>query len=106
VRMLQLDTDDNYLLNLRNTDFLSSSSGSRSGQPDSASGAETSGIVALVYEPGQQVLAAATAAGRVCMFKHWVSKAHAAAAAVSSATGDPSSQWEPHHCFWVSLSKP
>jgi hypothetical protein len=95
VRMLQLDTDDNYVLDLKNTAFP----GGAASRPASAA-ADSAGIVALVYEPGQQVLAAATAAGRVCLFKHWLSRAHAAAAAVAAA--DPASQWEPSNCFWVS----
>lgn len=96
VRMLQLDTDDNYVLDLKNTAFL----GGAASRPGSAAG-DSAGIVALVYEPGQQVLAAATAAGRVCLFKHWLSRAHAAAAAAAAAA-DPASQWEPSHSFWVS----
>jgi hypothetical protein len=94
--MLQLDTDDNYVLDLKNTAFL----GGTASRPGSAAG-DSAGIVALVYEPGQQVLAAATAAGRVCLFKHWLSRAHAAAAAAAAAA-DPASQWEPSHSFWVS----
>lgn len=94
MRMLQLDTDDNYLLDLSNRSFP----GSGASRP--ASAADAAGVVALVYEPGQQVLAAATASGKVCLFKHWLSKAHAAAAA-GAAAADPASQWEPSHCFWV-----
>jgi hypothetical protein len=96
--MLQLDTDDNYLLDLKSKDVASSSSKSR---PASAA-ADTAGIVGLVFEPGQQVLAAATAGGQVCLFKHWLSKVHAAAAA-SAAAADPASQWEPSHSFQVSF---
>lgn len=102
VRMLQLDTDDNYLLDLKSKDGVSSSS-NRS-RPASAA-ADTAGIVGLVYEPGQQVLAAATAGGQVCLFKHWLSKAHAAAAA-SAAAADPASQWEPSHSFQASRAPP
>lgn len=96
VRMLQLDTDDNYLLDLKSSDFAGSS---RTSRPVSAA-ADASGIVSLVYEPGQQVLAAATASGQVCLFKHWLGKAHAAMAA-STAAADPASQWKPSHFFKV-----
>lgn len=95
--MLQLDTDDNYLLDLKSKDSASSSSKSR---PASAA-ADAAGIVGLVYEPRQQVLAAATAGGQVCLFRHWL-KAHAAAAA-SAAAADPASRWEPSHSFQVSF---
>jgi hypothetical protein len=97
--MLQLDTDDNYLLDLRSKDFASTSSS----RPASAA-ADAGGIVALAYEPGQHVLAAATASGRVCLFRHWLSKAHAAAATAAAAVADPARQWEPSHSFWVRTS--
>lgn len=97
VRMLQLDTDDNFVLDLKSS---SNSSASSFSAADSQRAPDATGIAALVFEPGQQVLAVATAAGRVCLIKHWLSKAHAAAAA-GSASADAASQWEPTHCFWV-----
>jgi hypothetical protein len=97
--MLQLDTDDNFLLDTWNRDFVSSSSSSTV-QPREGGDQGAAGIVALVYEPRQQMLAAASASGKVCLFKHWLSKAHAA---MVTAAG-PVSQWQPSHCFWVSAA--
>lgn len=98
VRLLQLDTDDNYMLDLQQAEPCRPSSG-RDGLAQDRGGAQRAdsgaGIAALVYEPGQGVLAVATGAGRVCLFKHWLSQAHAAAA-------EGVKQWEPLHTFMVS----
>lgn len=94
VRLLQLDTDDNYVLDLKPREFSRSSSSA--GRP--ASVAADTGIVSIVYERTQQVLAAATAGGQVCLFKRWLPSTMAG----TTAAADPASQWQPSHCFWVS----
>eukprot|EP00879_Flechtneria_rotunda_P011811 GHRR01012338.1.p1 GENE.GHRR01012338.1~~GHRR01012338.1.p1 ORF type:complete len:1377 (+),score=585.08 GHRR01012338.1:1099-5229(+) len=102
IKLLQLDTDDNYVLELNQADFIRAE-----GQADSApalagasaAGVAYGGITALAYEPRQQVLGAATDDGGVCLFRRWSSRAPAALTAAAAL--DPAKQWEPQHCFQV-----
>lgn len=100
VRMLQLDTDDNFTLDLDMQEIASSSSMSNADLDATAAAGGSTGIVGLVYEPVQRVLAVATSTGWICLFEHWMSKAQAAAAA--AAAPDPASEWQSAHVFWVS----
>jgi hypothetical protein len=94
VRLLQLETDDNCILDINQTEFLQADSNKESAAGNQAA----SGITALAYEASQQVLAAATVGGRVCLFKRWAGSASAEQAALSAA--EPK-QWEPQQCFQV-----
>jgi hypothetical protein len=94
VRLLQLDTDDNFVLDLKAREFL----GSSRSRPASAA-ADMGGIVSIVYERTQQVLAAATAGGQVWLFRRWLTGTMAG----TTAAADPASQWQPSHSFWVSV---
>jgi hypothetical protein len=93
VRLLQLETDDNYILDINQTDFLQADI-----DRETAGSPAASGITAIAYEAGQQVLAAATVDGRVCLSRRWAGAASAEQAALSAA--EPQ-QWEPQQCFQV-----
>lgn len=98
--MLQLDTDDNYALDLNQTEFLQA--GTDEDVAGSGQGTSPSGIAAMAYEPRQQVLAAATVAGRVCLFRRWSSSPPAEQAAL--AADDPAKQWEAQQSFQVNMA--
>jgi hypothetical protein len=65
---------------------------------EAAGSPAANGITTIAYEPGQQVLAAATLDGRVCLFRRWAGSTSVEQAAASAAEQQ---QWEPQQCFQV-----
>lgn len=102
VRLLQLDDDANYVLDLKQAQFVRSDSGrdaSGAGAGPAAAAAASGGgggVTALAYEPWQQTLAVATADGRVSLFRRWLGALHASLAAL-----EPAKQWQPQQSFQV-----
>lgn len=94
IRLMQLDTDDNYVLDVSKADFTRADSDKES---IGLSGL-TAGITALAYEPNQQTLAATTAEGRVCLFKRMQSDLQ------DDTFSEPVKQWEPRQSFQASNS--
>lgn len=91
VRLLQLDTDDNYALDLNKADFARTDSAHKS-QTNTLAG----GIAALAYEPYQQMLAAVSMQGLVCLYKRVAVNQH------GDGLVDLATQWEPQQSIKVS----
>lgn len=92
IRLLQLETDDNYVLDVSKVDFNRQDSG----KDTKDASTDTPGVAAIAYEPQQQVFAAATVGGRLCTFRRLHN-------AQDDSGAEPVKQWEPQQAFQVSV---
>jgi intraflagellar transport protein 140 len=99
IRLLQLDTGDNYMLDLKDARFIRSDSDTQaiSASANAAEGLK-SGVTCLAYEPMTNLLAAGTSDGQVYTFRRGGNSA------ADSLATEPAKQWEPQNRFLVRAS--
>lgn len=91
LQLMQLDTDDNYVLDVSRAEFARADS-DREVRGSTSSAA---GITALAYEPRQQTLAATTAEGKVFLYKSNQGSTE------DESASEPFKQWDPQQSFQV-----